>query len=93
MVLFLSLHQNRVVLSLLHQSCLILALFLSPQNLVVFFYFRTTGTFIYLLASEPHGSPIYFRAAWSPPMLFLNIPFCHFILLPSGMTLALYVHL
>ena len=28
--------QNRTVLSLLHQSCLILALFLSPQNLVVY---------------------------------------------------------
>ena len=45
MVLFLSL-QNRMVLSLLHQSCLILALFLSPQNLVVLFSFT----------SEPHGS-------------------------------------
>ena len=43
-VLFLSL-QNRMVLSLLHQSCLILALFLSPQNLVVFSSFT----------SEPHG--------------------------------------
>ena len=37
--------QNRVVLSLLHQSCLILALFLSPQNLVVLSSFT----------SEPHG--------------------------------------
>ena len=37
--------QNRVVLSLLHQSCLILALFLSPQNLVVPSSFT----------SEPHG--------------------------------------
>ena len=38
------------------------------QNLVVLlFYFRTTWTFIYLLASEPRGSPIYFRAAWSTP--------------------------
>ena len=44
MVLFLSL-QNRMVLSLLHQSCLILALFLSPQNLVVLSSFT----------SEPHG--------------------------------------
>ena len=43
-VLFLSL-QNRMVLSLLHQSCLILALFLSPQNLVVLSSFT----------SEPHG--------------------------------------
>ena len=37
--------QNRMVLSLLHQSCLILALFLSPQNLVVLSSFT----------SEPHG--------------------------------------
>ena len=37
--------QNRVDLSLLHQSCLILALFLSPQNLVVLSSFT----------SEPHG--------------------------------------
>ena len=38
------------------------------QNLVVLlFYFRTTWTFIYLLASEPHGSTLSFRAAWSPP--------------------------
>ena len=34
-----------MVLSLLHQSCLILALFLSPQNLVVLSSFT----------SEPHG--------------------------------------
>ena len=40
--------QNRVVLSLLHQSCLILALFLSPQNLVVLFSFT----------SKPHD-PLY----------------------------------
>ena len=38
------------------------------QNLVVLlFYFRTTWTFIYLLASEPRGSTLSFRAAWSPP--------------------------
>ena len=37
--------QNRMVLSLLHQSCLILALFLCPQNLVVLSSFT----------SEPHG--------------------------------------
>ena len=37
--------QNRMVLSLLHQSFLILALFLSPQNLVVLSSFT----------SEPHG--------------------------------------
>ena len=43
-----------MVLSLLHQSCLILVLFLSPQNLVVLsIYFRTMW------------HPIYFRAAWS----------------------------
>ena len=46
--------QNRMVLSLLHQSCLILALFLSPQNLVVpSIYFRTAWSS--LLTSEPRG--------------------------------------
>ena len=39
-----------------------------PQNRGVSFpHFRTTWTSIYLLASEPRGSPIYFRAAWSTP--------------------------
>ena len=33
-------------------------------------YFRTTWTSIYLLASEPRGSPIYFGAAWSPLLSF-----------------------
>ena len=43
-----------MVLSLLHQSCLILALFLSPQNLVVpSIYFRTAWSS--LLTSEPRG--------------------------------------
>ena len=43
------------------------------QNLVVLlFYFRTTWTFIYLLASEPRGSTLSFRAAWSPPHLLLS---------------------
>ena len=37
----------------------------SEPHGTLLFYFRTTWTFIYLLASEPHGSPIYFRAAWS----------------------------
>ena len=49
--------QNRMVLSLL----------LRTSWFLLFFYFRTTWTFIYLLASEPRGSPIYFRAAWSTP--------------------------
>ena len=54
MVLFLSL-QNLMVLSSLHQSCLILSLLL--QNLVILFSFiRTAWTSIYLLASEPRGS-------------------------------------
>ena len=42
-----------MVLSLLHQSCLILALFLSPQNLVVLpFTSEPCGP---LFTSEPHG--------------------------------------
>ena len=59
--------QNHVALSLLHLSCLILALFLSPENLMVLSSFTSepTWTSIYLPASEPPGSPIYFRAAWS----------------------------
>ena len=49
--------QNRMVLSLLHLSCLILALFLSPENLMVLSSFTSepTWTSIYLLASEPHA--------------------------------------
>ena len=58
--------QNRMVLSLLHQSCLILALFLSPQNLAVLSSFTSEPhgpLSIYLLqnlvvlpfTSEPHG--------------------------------------
>ena len=39
--------------------------FPSEPRGILLFYFRTTWTFIYLLASEPHGSPIYFRAMWS----------------------------
>ena len=40
-----------------------------PQNRGVSFpHFRTTWTSIYLLASEPRGSPS-FRAAWSTPYL------------------------
>ena len=42
---------------------------LLQNRVVLFLYFRTTWTSIYLLASEPRGSPIYFRAAWSPPHL------------------------
>ena len=67
--------QNRVVLSLLHQSCLILALFLSPQNLVVLSYSLQNRVAPYLLqrrivyslfTSEPRGLlSIYFGAAWS----------------------------
>ena len=58
--------QNRMVVSSLHQSCLILALFLSPQNLVVLSSFTSEPhgpLSIYLLqnlvvlpfTSEPHG--------------------------------------
>ena len=39
--------------------------FPSEPRGTLLFYFRTTWTSIYLLASEPRGSPIYFRAAWS----------------------------
>ena len=62
-----------MVLSLLHQSCLILALFLSPQNLMVLS--EPHGPLsIYLLqnlvvlpfTSEPRGLlSLYFGAAWS----------------------------
>ena len=72
---FSHLLQSRVVYSFL-QSRMVSSLHLLwsrvvysflPQNLVVLlFYFRTTWTFIYLLASEPHGSTLSFRAAWSP---------------------------
>ena len=39
--------------------------FPSEPRGTLLFYFRTTWTSIYLLAPEPHGSPIYFRTAWS----------------------------
>ena len=39
--------------------------FPSEPRGTLLFYFRTTWTSIYLPASEPPGSPIYFRAAWS----------------------------
>ena len=41
--------------------------FPSEPRGILLFYFRTTWTFIYLLASEPRGSPSYFGAAWSTP--------------------------
>ena len=34
----------------------------------LFPFIRTAWTSIYLLASEPRGSPIYFRATWSTPL-------------------------
>ena len=43
--------------------------FPSETRGTLLFYFRTTWTSIYLLASEPRGSPIYFRAARSTPYL------------------------
>ena len=43
--------------------------FPSEPRGTLLFYFRTTWTSIYLLASEPRGSPIYFRGAWSTPHL------------------------
>ena len=52
LVVLSTLLQNRVVLSSLHQSCLILALFLSPQNLVVLSTSEPCGP---LFTSEPHG--------------------------------------
>ena len=59
--------QNRMVYSLLHLSCLILALFLSPENLVVLSSF-TSEPCGPLFTSELHGLlPIYFGATWSPP--------------------------
>ena len=52
--------------------------FPSEPRGTLLFYFRTTWTSIYLLASEPRGSPYllqsrmvystYFGAAWSPPL-------------------------
>ena len=41
--------------------------FPSEPRGTLLFYFRTTWTSIYLLAPEPRGSPIYFRAAWLTP--------------------------
>ena len=41
--------------------------FPSEPRGTLLFYFRTTWTSVYLLAPEPRGSPIYFRAAWSTP--------------------------
>ena len=53
-----------MVLSTLLQNRVVLFPISEPRGPLLF-YFRTTWTSIYLLASEPHGSPIYFRAAWS----------------------------
>ena len=41
--------------------------FPSEPRGTLLFYFRTTWTSIYLLASEPRGSTLSFRAAWCPP--------------------------
>ena len=48
--------QNRMVLFLLHQSCLILALFLSPQNLMVLSSFTSEPHGPLTFPSEPRGS-------------------------------------
>ena len=40
--------------------------FPSEPRGTLLFYFRTTWTSIYLLASEPRGSPLPYRATWSP---------------------------
>ena len=71
--------QNRVDLSLLHQSCLILALFLSPQNLVVLSSFT----------SEPHGPlSTCSRTSWFPHLLQSSVVYSLFTSEPHGLLLS-----
>ena len=71
MVLFLSL-QNRMVLSLLHQSFLILSLFLSPQNLMVLSYSLQNRVAPYLLQNRM-VSPFPFRTSWFSLLSFRTV--------------------
>ena len=60
--------------------------FPSEPRGTLLFYFRTTWTSIYLLAPEPCGSPIYFRAAWSTPSLLQSrMVYSLFTLEPRGL--------
>ena len=54
--------QNRVVLSLLHHGCLILALFLSPQNLVVLSLSTCSRTSWSSYSLQNHVAPCFLQS-------------------------------